>query len=180
MIVLGLVDSKPSAAAILCDNQILAAIAEERLCRMKLAGGMPRAAIAQVMAMAGVTGSDIDSVAVAQRVSVFEPEPVPWRGWFGPDERLKARRLDRLSSLLAPKLGHLPLAWKAHHRLKQFVSRERLNKIPAILVDAYGVTAPVQYYDHHYCHAAAAYYTSNFDRALVVTLDGGGDGRSGR
>jgi len=179
MIVLGLVDSKPSGAAILCDNQIVAAIAEERLCRMKLAGGMPRAAIAQVMAIAGVTARDIDSVAVAQRVSVFEPEPVPWSGWFGPDEQLKTRRFDRLSSLLAPKLGHLPLAWKAHHRLKQFVSRERLKKIPAILADAYGIAAPVRYYDHHYCHAAAAYYTSNFDRALVVTLDGGGDGRSG-
>ena len=52
MIVLGIVDSKPSAAAILCDGQIIAAIAEERLCRMKLAGGMPRAAIAEVMAIA--------------------------------------------------------------------------------------------------------------------------------
>ncbi|MDX1521059.1 MAG: carbamoyltransferase C-terminal domain-containing protein, partial [Anaerolineae bacterium] len=32
---------------------------------------------------------------------------------------------------------------------------------------------------HHYCHATSAYYTSNFGEALVVTLDGGGDGRSG-
>lgn len=179
MIVLGLVDSKPSAAALLCDGQIVAAIAEERLCRMKLAGGMPRAAIAQVMAIAGVTERDIDHVAVAQRVSIFEPEATPFRGWFRADEQLKSRNLERLSSLLAPSVGRFPLAWKAHHRLKRLASRERLNRIPALLTDAYGITAPVHFHDHHYCHATVAYCTSDFDRALVVTLDGGGDGRSG-
>ncbi len=179
MIVLGLIDSKPSAAAILRDGAIVAAIAEERLCRMKFAGGMPRAAIAQVMAIAGVTGRDIDSVAVAQRVSIFEPEPVPWSDWFGTEDRLKMRGLDRLSSMLAPRLGHHPVAWKAHHSLKRFMSRDRLRGIPEILAGAYGITAPIHFYDHHYCHATAAYYTSDFDRALVVTLDGGGDGRSG-
>jgi carbamoyltransferase len=179
MIVLGLVDSKPSAAAILCDEDIVAAIAEERLCRMKMAGGMPRAAITEVMDIAGVTGRDIDHVAVAQRVSIFEPEPTPWSDWFGADDQLKMRELDRLSSMLAPRFGHFPLAWKAHHRLKQFMSRERLREMPAVLADAYGITAPIHFYDHHYCHATSAYYTSDFDQALVVTLDGGGDGRSG-
>ena len=37
MIVLGIIDSKPSSAAILKDGMILSAIAEERLCRMKMA-----------------------------------------------------------------------------------------------------------------------------------------------
>src|SRR3989344_3032882 len=27
---------------------------------------------------------------------------------------------------------------------------------------------------HHACHAANAFYTSNFDRSLIITLDGGG------
>ena len=179
MIVLGLIDSKPSSAAILCDGQIVAAIAEERLCRMKFAGGMPRAAIALAMAIAGVTERDIDSVAVAQRVSIFAPDPVPWSDWFSDDEQLKMRGLDRLSSALAPRLGHFPLAWKAHHQLKRFASRDRLKGIPRILSEAYGITAPVRFYDHHFSHATAAYHTSGFDRALVVTLDGGGDGRSG-
>jgi predicted NodU family carbamoyl transferase len=52
MIVLGLIDSKPSAAAIVQDGRIVSAIAEERLCRMKLSSGMPRAAITMVMAEA--------------------------------------------------------------------------------------------------------------------------------
>jgi carbamoyltransferase len=178
MIVLGLIDSKPSAAAVMQDGRILAAIAEERLCRMKLASGTPRAAIAQVMAEAGVTAADIDQVAVAQRVSVFEPEPIPWKGWFD-DAELKTRRFDRLSGALAPLAGRFPLAWKAHHQLKRWRSRERVQQIPALLREAYGIQAPVHFYDHHYCHATTAYYTSGWDEALAVTLDGGGDGLSG-
>lgn len=178
MIVLGLIDSKPSAAAILQDGHILSAIAEERLCRMKLASGIPRAAISLVMAEAGVKAADIDQVAVAQRVSVFEPEPIPWKGWFD-DAELKTRGFDRLSGTLAPLAGRYRLAWKAHHQFKRWRSRERVQQIPALLQQAYGIHAPVRFFDHHYCHATAAYYTSGWDEALIVTLDGGGDGLSG-
>jgi predicted NodU family carbamoyl transferase len=150
MIVLGLIDSKPSTAAILNDNQIVAAIAEERLCRMKLASGMPRAAITQVMAEAGISAKEIDGVAVAQRVSVFEPEPIPWSGWFKDDEQLKTYRFDHLSSMLAPILGRIPLTWKVHHQLKGLVSRERIRQIPVVLRDVFGITAPIQFYDNHF------------------------------
>jgi carbamoyltransferase len=178
MIVLGIIDSKPSAAAIVQDGRILSAVAEERLCRMKLASGTPRESITMVMDLAGVRPEDIDLVAIAQRVSVFEPEPIPWKGWFD-DEELKTRDFDQLSAQMAPLLGRFPLAWKAHHQLKRYRSQERVKQLPAILRDDYGIQAPVTFYDHHYCHATSAYYTSDFDDALIVTLDGGGDGLSG-
>ena len=179
MIVLGLIDSKPSAAALMIDNKIMAAVAEERLCRMKLASGLPRESISYVMAAAGVTPADIDLVAIAQRVCVFEPEPIPWSGWFDGQEILKTYRFDNLSSMLAPMLGRFPLIWQAHHQFKKLRSRERIREMPRLLEQAYGIKAPVNYYDHHYCHATSAYYNSGFEQALVVTLDGGGDGRSG-
>ncbi|MDX1435868.1 MAG: carbamoyltransferase N-terminal domain-containing protein, partial [Anaerolineales bacterium] len=179
MIVLGLIDSKPSAAAILKDNQILAAIAEERLVRMKMASGMPRRAISQVLAYTGLTARDIDAVAVAQKVSVFEPEPIPWNGWLQENGEAQPRRYESLSASLAPVAGHIPLARTAHHQIKSVISRKRRSQIPALLQSAYGITAPARYYDHHYCHAVSAYFTSPFSQALVVTLDGGGDGLSG-
>jgi carbamoyltransferase len=179
MIVLGIIDSKPSSAAILKDGQILSAIAEERLCRMKMASGMPRQAIRQVMMDAGITAKDIDIVAVAQRVSVFEPEPIPWDGWFDGKHAGKPRPFEKISGTLAPIAGYIPFAQKAHHQLKDILSRKRLSQIPELLQAEYGITAPVRYYDHHYCHATSAYYTSNYEKALVVTLDGGGDGLSG-
>jgi carbamoyltransferase len=178
MIVLGIIDSKPSSAAVVADGTILAAIAEERLCRMKLASGMPRAAISAVLAQAGVAATDVNLVAVAQKVSVFEPEPIPWRGWFD-DAGLKTRRFDNASAAFAPWLGRFPIAWRAHHQIKRLYSSERRRRIPALLRDAYGLQAPVGFFDHHYCHATTAYYTSGWPEALVVTLDGGGDGLSG-
>jgi len=41
-----------------------------------------------------------------------------------------------------------------------------------------GVEAPMSFVDHHTAHAASAYYASPFDDALVITLDGEGDGSS--
>ncbi len=179
MIVLGIIDSKPSSAAILKDGEILSAIAEERLCRMKMASGMPRQAIQQVMADSGISAKDIDVVAVAQKVSVFEPEPIPWNGWFDSKHAGKPRPFEKISGTLAPIAAYIPFAQKAHHQLKDLLSRKRLSQIPELLERQYGITAPVKYYDHHFCHATSAYYTSNYDRALVITLDGGGDGLSG-
>lgn len=179
MIILGLIDSKPSTAALTIDGRIVSAISEERLCRMKMANGMPREAIAAVLDEAGVAPAEVDIVAVAQRALAFQPEPTPWSGWFQESNGNGAGPFYRASSTLAPVLGRFPIAWRAHHTLKQLMTRERLTKLPQLLRDAYDITAPVRFYDHHYCHATSAYYTSDFEDALVVTLDGGGDGRSG-
>ncbi len=179
MIVLGIIDSKPSSAAILKNGQILSAIAEERLCRMKMASGMPRQAIHQVLADSGISAREVDVVAVAQKVSVFEPEPVPWNGWFDSKHEGQPRPFEKISGALAPVAGYIPFAQKAHHQIKDLLSRRRLAQIPELLEKEYAITAPVKYYDHHHCHATSAYFTSNYKKALVLTLDGGGDGLSG-
>lgn len=42
----------------------------------------------------------------------------------------------------------------------------------------FGYCPPIRRYHHHDCHAASAYYLSGFDEALVLTVDGSGDGIS--
>ncbi|WP_340202266.1 carbamoyltransferase [Ascidiimonas sp. W6] len=37
----------------------------------------------------------------------------------------------------------------------------------------------IKLYDHHYCHALSTFCKSGFDKSLVVTLDGSGNGLSG-
>ncbi|MSO19493.1 MAG: carbamoyltransferase [Acidobacteria bacterium] len=49
--------------------------------------------------------------------------------------------------------------------------------IPAWLKTEFS-SAKVILVDHHACHAAAAFYPSPFDRALVLVLDESGDGKS--
>lgn len=42
----------------------------------------------------------------------------------------------------------------------------------------FGHSPPIELVDHHAAHAASTYFGSGFDRALVVTLDNSGDGKS--
>jgi len=179
MIILGLIDSKPSTAAIMIDGRIAAAISEERLSRQKMANGTPRQAIARVLAECGLSPADIDLIAIAQEASPFQPDATAWDGWFEPGNGASASAFTRISSTLAPLLGSAPPIWQAHHAIKRRLLRERTWRLPALLKSEYGLQAPVRFYDHHFCHATSAYYTSSFNRALVITLDGGGDGRSG-
>ena len=101
MIVLGIIDSKPSAAAIAIDGKLVAAVSEERLCRLKMADGMPLAAIGTVIELAKLSPEQIDVVVVAQKVKMFIPEPVPWSGWFEEEEKSSGkRRFDNLGGLI--------------------------------------------------------------------------------
>jgi carbamoyltransferase len=43
----------------------------------------------------------------------------------------------------------------------------------------FGLSAKLKRFEHHTSHAANAYYTSGFERALIVTLDGYGSGLAG-
>ncbi|MFW6184909.1 MAG: carbamoyltransferase C-terminal domain-containing protein, partial [Chloroflexota bacterium] len=69
----------------------------------------------------------------------------------------------------------IPGAKKAYYLVRTPVYRARRRRWPQVLEEEFGITAPVHYFHHHYCHATGAYFTSGFDRALVVTVDGGGD-----
>ena len=39
-----------------------------------------------------------------------------------------------------------------------------------------GINSPIVRYDHHTCHAATAALTSGWNKCLVITADGRGDG----
>ena len=58
-----------SSAALIIDGQPVAAIAEERLNRVKYYANFPKLAIARCLQMAGVRFRDIDAVAVGRQAS---------------------------------------------------------------------------------------------------------------
>lgn len=57
--------------------------------------------------------------------------------------------------------------------MKEYVIR-KVNR----LLSVHGIHATVSFVDHHLAHAACAYYSSGRGRALAVTMDGEGDGKS--
>lgn len=50
---------------------------------------------------------------------------------------------------------------------------------PKYLNHNFGIDAPHRSYHHQLCHAASSFYSSNFDEAVIVSLDGIGDTKSG-
>jgi len=179
MKVLGLGTGGDSGAAIVEDGRILAAVNEERISRLKLVTGFPRGSIREVLRLSATEIGELSAVIIGSRWEFFVDPLEPFDGWFekhghgGFGERIKgaagsfSRYRDRLPILepmyyaaLAPSY-----AW-SRHRTRRVLRRE------------FGVRCPIVFVDHHFAHVVSAYCTSGFGDALVVSLDGGGDGRS--
>jgi carbamoyltransferase len=180
MLILGITDGQTSGAALVADGKIIAAINEERLARLKQARGFPRASIQAVLQMTGVALNDIVAVAVAQTNMEFRNEVAGWNGWF--EERQDVEDSHNLFFNVASRFGSLankiPASKKLYYAMRRPSYEERRRRIREVMQNEFGIHAPVRFCDHHYTHAASAYYTSGFDEALVVTMDGGGDGSS--
>jgi len=124
--------SHDSAAALLGEAGIVAAIEEGKLARTRTIGGVPRAAIQFCLERAGIVWRDVQQIAVAGQPS-------------------------ESSESVAFELSNI-------RTLKQMAGSS---------------AGRVKTFDHHLCHAASAFYASPYERALIVTLDEGGEGRSG-
>ncbi len=51
-------------------------------------------------------------------------------------------------------------------------------KVAEYLKRNFGISGEIHFYNHHLCHAAASYYASALENALVITMDSSGDGIS--
>ncbi len=170
-----------SGAAAVEDGRLVAAINEERLLRMKLASGFPRRSIAATLDVAGWTVDEIDQVLVGGTEDLYSGEASAFEGWFEFRPEGFGRWLKRSAgSRLARLLNVFPVLEKVYYLVLGPSFRRRRKLIRRILRDDFGLSCPIEFVDHHFCHATAAYYTSGFDDALVATLDGGGDGKSSR
>ena len=67
-----------------------------------------------------------------------------------------------------------------HADAHRVVRRTELDHVDAGDVeDRLKVLDSFALFDHHLCHAASAFYTSDFSRSLVLTLDFGSHGAAG-
>jgi len=140
-----------SAAALLKDGRVIAAVEEERFSRKKFDDGFPEMAIEWCLNETGISSSEIDSVA-------FYDKPL-----------LKFERLLDNYIAVAPRglysfINTIP-KW-IHKRL--WVKDEIRNNLK-------GFKGEIIFPDHHLSHAAYAFYTSSFEKAAILTVDGVGE-----
>jgi carbamoyltransferase len=178
--ILGITDGQTSGAAVIEDGRILAAINEERIARIKLARGFPWQSVQEVLRLTRTRPQDVGQVAVAQVDMEFREQVTDWPGWFearSSDVNLHSRFF-RIASRFGGLVPNIPGLASAYYGLRAPVYRRRRQRIGQILQEEFGVHAPVEFVHHHYAHAASAYFTSNVEDALAVSMDGGGDGHS--
>ena len=165
--------SSGSSACIIRDGIILAAIDEERIRRIKYCGGFPELAIKEVIRISKIRPSDIDRIAIGYKEillpsyikqSILNQRTVtanPIKNWT-----------DRVGISMFEKYYSYSHSSKF---LKRFEYTTTQNMIRSAL-SKLGINAPIVRYDHHTCHAATAALTSGWNKCLVITADGRGDG----
>jgi carbamoyltransferase len=173
--ILGIFDEHNCACAIVEEGIILAAIEEERLSRIKLhngttADGPPHRSLSKVLEMTGSSRSNIDFIALA-----IEPPKALLK--YVLRDLLKEQHHERWTYY---SLFSTSIRWDKYFLFYPYwYNWYRIQKVKELLhrFDLSGI--PIQLMDHHLAHAASAYYTSGKEEALIVTLDGQGDGLSG-
>ncbi len=174
-IILGINCGHDATAVLLKDGAVLAGVAEERLTRNKLQIGFPWLAIREVLRLGGVRPEEVGAVVVPHeqylRANPFfinlimdNHRPMPDIG----------NELS-LSSLLVETSYQLRNRRKVSLSLSRTVKDTYARDAFRQSLDALGIHAPLIAKDHHMAHAASAYYTSGYDRCLVLTADGSGD-----
>ena len=172
-LILGIASSHDASACVFRDGKLIAAIAEERLSRLKSDGGrLPDRAIDAVLAAAGAQRRDVDVIAT---IYGHFPEAYFRRETLGKEiERRVSRMLkwarrapNRTQFSSSNLLKHLRIhggAFESHFRRQTFLSGE-----------GFRADAEVRFYDHHLTHAIAAGFYSGYEEAAVITVDGEGD-----
>jgi len=146
-----------SAAAIIEDGKIIAAAQEERFTRIKHDESFPQQAIRYCLDEAGCLLGDIDAV-------VFYEKPL-----------LKLERILESYLNVAPKgLGSFLFALPKWIQEKLFF-KSLLKKEFKALGDIDFKKTQLLFTEHHYSHAASAYYPSGYEQAAILTIDGVGE-----
>jgi len=146
-----------SAAALVTDGVLTAAAQEERFTRKKHDAGFPRQAIDYCLSEAGCSLRDIDLV-------VFYEKPF-----------LKFERLLETYMAFAPKgfrsfCAAMPIWLK-----EKLFQKQMLCRFLADIDPAFDARDRLRFTEHHFSHAASAFYPSPFEEAVVLTLDGVGE-----
>lgn len=142
-----------AAAALVVDGVPVAAVAEERLNRVKYFAGFPKLSIQCCLDMAGLKLKDVDVVTIGREASANRMKKVQYV-LKNPTKLLnlvqikKSRSgLDDIKSLIANECEENPASLKFN----------------------------VHFVEHHLAHTASAYFISPWEKAAGFSLDGSGD-----
>jgi carbamoyltransferase len=155
--IIGINHSNDAAAALVIDGRVIAASQEERFTRIKHDPSFPDKAIDFCLKQGGLALGDLDAIAFFWNPGIHAEAP--------------ARRMT--SSVR----HHLEFLYALPSRLIHRMG-EHVRSIDQTVHLASGRKLAIHYVTHHLCHAAAAFFTSPFEEAAILTADGYGERQS--
>ncbi|RTE51715.1 carbamoyltransferase [Arenibacter aquaticus] len=138
-----------SSAALLKNGEVIFATEEERFERIKHWAGLPLKSIAFCLEAEGISINQVSAICIGR----------------DPKAKLKNKIKYTLSNRKIA-LGMFK---------QRFSNRNDLQSIEDQISKTFGYCPPVKYVEHHRAHLASAFFSSPFDEATVVSIDGSGD-----
>jgi len=169
MVILGLTLGHDSAVAIVKDGKLIASVSCERIYRVKKTSRIDWLAIDYVLNEANLDFDDVDYIAVggysewntnSKFIKIYfddEPHLFPYRGNLFNETR-NGFDIFKDNWLVPPITDR----W-AYDYLKVNVVIEGVYSKPGFIIN------------HQTAHAASTFYTSPFEKSVILTLDGSGD-----
>ena len=154
-LVLGINSAHGDAAAALVGEQgLIAAIAEERINRKKHCGGFPALAVEEVLRIGGARPEDLTDIAVAR----------------DPGANLGAKMAFMARN---PSIG-------VARAMSRFKVHREVRNTKDLFAEAMGaradrIGARFHQIEHHLAHVASSFFCSPFERATGLSIDGSGD-----
>ena len=161
-----------SGAALIINNEIKAAISEERLTRIKKDPYFPKESIKKCLEIGGISIKEVNHFAFGSIDIQFEPyfhsiEYFKRKGGYKTTSEENITIRDHKEYLRNRKNGITPFADLAKKIIFEMGANEN---------------ATFGFYHHHMSHMASVYFTSGKVKespGFIFVIDGGGDGRSG-
>jgi len=139
-----------SSAAIIKDGEVISAIEEERIRRIKHWAGFPSESIKFCLKDAGISIEDIDYITIGRNPS--------------------AHLLKKLGSSIKKLINPKYLKDRFLNINKVLSIKDELAN--ALNVDKNKIRAPIKLIEHHRSHLASAFFASNFEEAAIISIDG--------
>ncbi len=153
-----------AVAAVLIDYELKAAIQLERLSRIKSDGGYPNLCIDETLDMVGATRRDVDVFAASRSdypVQYFRN----FHGWRWLREQYRTHIEGKKDRFIPRETVRANTP-----NVEDFFDIAALRRDQGLRDDAV-----VYFYNHHLAHALPTLFYTEWDNALLVTSDGGGD-----
>jgi len=174
-VILGIWDGHDAGVALLRGSEILFAINEERLTRRKLEVGFPKLSIHAALKATGLTPDEVDTVAVSTTdfaKTLTRIFPSLKESYY----QLRRHKIPPGLFYEQKKCLKYWLTTLAPSSLTQMMSQRVI--IPQLRREGFR-NPKIEWIAHHDSHAATAIFPSGFEKALILILDGIGDGLSG-